>query len=106
MAAAQIPIVTNGTPVWASRAVQFRNLLEQVRDLGRELKGKAGACVNGSDYSQLESQFGLTSNGGTGTASTGYSFKFQLESVMAHLDSDVTQNNAATVIQQFLDQVG
>ena len=101
--------VNNGTP-WGAKLLQFRHQLRNVIDLGRDLQGKANATVipgSPEDFSRLEAVFGLSPIGPeTDTDSAGYKVLFQLNSVMAKLDSDVQQNNAKSVVQQFLDQIG
>jgi hypothetical protein len=99
----------NAGTQYGAKLKKFRDDLRALVDLGRDLQGKANATVIAGppeDFSQVESVFGLSPiASATGTDMAGYKVKFQLDSVMSRLDNDAQQNNAKSVIQQFLDQV-
>jgi hypothetical protein len=104
MAAPFIPIATN-----SRLGAKLRNCVDQFRaayDAAQDLVGIANQCVNGNDYTVLESQFGITSNGTNGTTSAGYSALFQLQAVVNILTSDSAQSNVKSAFVQFLNQLG
>jgi hypothetical protein len=97
MAYSQISIDTSKQ--WGNQTRRFRNQLLETRNIGRELLGKATAAVDGSNYTQLESQFGLET--GKGAA-----FYGELNSLVGKLDNDASQTNVAAAIAQFINLIG
>ena len=81
---------------------QAVNLLRNAQQQIVALAGIMQQCVVANDYSDVEAQFGLTSNGQAGNLSTGYEVQYQLNSVRDAL----TNSAVSPAIQQFLDQLG
>ena len=92
-------ISINLTSQWGMQVKSYRNSLIQTKNFGKELLGKATSMVSGSDYSQLEAQFGLPT--GKGAA-----FYGELNSVVGKLESNTSQTNVAAAIEQFCNFIG
>lgn len=97
MAFNQISIDTSKQ--WGNQARRYRNLLLEVRNLGREILGKSTSTVDGSDYSQLENQFGIATG-------KGESFYNELNSLVAKFETDSEVTNVKAAIEQFCNYVG
>ncbi len=54
--------------------------------------------INGDDYSVVEAEFGIPSNGQTGSSSAGYAVKYQIDSVISLMEN--------SAFQQALSQLG
>lgn len=95
--AAQIPV--NTSTEWGRKLRRWRDLLNEVLNLGDEVRGKMIQGIAGGDYSELEEQFGLA----TGDGATCFA---ELDSVYGKLAADQAVSNVNAAINQFVDIVG
>lgn len=81
--------------IGAPKAPMLIQAVESLRDAIQQMQtvqGIMAQCASDTTYADLETTFGLTNNGTSGTTSTGYNAQYQVNAACTALaDSTITQ---------------
>lgn len=92
-------IVVDPAKVWGSEARQLRSVILDLLSRGAALQRKTTAMIDGGNFTQVESQFGIPTGGGA-------AFVGQINSAIGKITTDASVDTVHTALLQYCDFVG